>query len=123
MILQEAGYAHVDGLNKDDRNKIAIEHIRKKLSENHQTLIDGLKANSLEWGDTSDVIEGCTSIDYPLGAGHGAAYHFVEGNTAAEFFAEVCSAAIANEKSFARLKTIFPNAVNEVFDIVKELAG
>ena len=94
----------------------------RRFSENHPTLIDGLKANSIEWGDTSDVIEGCTSIDYPLGAGHGAAYHFVEGNTAAEFFAEVCSAAIANEKSFARLKTIFPNAVNEVFDIVKELA-
>ena len=122
VILAEA-WPSYDNLNKDERNKIAIEHLREKISENHPTLIDGLKANSIEWGDTSDVIEGCTSIDYPLGDGHGAAYHFVEGNTAAEFFAEVCSAAIANEKSFAMLKTIFPNAVNEVFDIVKELAG
>ena len=122
VILAEVGYSNAENLTKAERNKIAIEHLREKLSENHPTLIDGLKANSLEWGDTSDVIEGCTSIDYPLGAGHGAAYHFVEGKTAAEFFAEVCSAAIANEKSFARLKTIFPNAVNDVFDIVKELA-
>ena len=123
VILAEAGYSNAENITKEERNKIAIELLRKKLSENYPTLIDGLKANALEWGDASDVIEGCTSIDYPLGAGHGAAYHFVEGNTAAEFFAEVCSAAIANEKSFARLKTIFPNAVNEVFDIVKELAG
>ena len=123
VILAEAGYSYDDNLTKTERNKIAIERLREKLSENYPTLVDGLKANAIEWGDTSDVIEGCTSIDYPLGAGHGAAYHFVEGKTAAEFFAEVCSAAIANEKSFARLKTIFPNAVNAVFDIVKELAG
>lgn len=123
VILEEAGCSHAENLTKDERNKIAIERLREKLSENYPTLIDGLKANALEWGDASDVIEGCTSIDYPLGAGHGAAYHFVEGHTAAEFFAEVCSSAIANEKSFARLKTIFPNAVNEVFYIVKELAG
>lgn len=123
VILAEAGYSYDDNLTKTERNKIAIERLREKLSKNYPTLVDGLKANAIEWGDTSDVIEGCTSIDYPLGAGHGAAYHFVEGKTAAEFFAEVCSAAIANEKSFARLKTIFPNAVNAVFDIVKELEG
>lgn len=75
------------------------------------------------WGDVSDVIEGCTGFRYPLGAGHGAAYHKDKGVTAIEFFAEVCSAAIANPASFEKLNMIFPNAVAELTKIVKELAG
>lgn len=94
-----------------------IEHIRE-IAKNGGRSID-LKV----WGDVSDVIEGCTGIRYPLGAGHGAGYHKKYGATAAEFFAEVCSAAIANTASFEKLNMIFPNAVAELMKIVKELAG
>lgn len=75
------------------------------------------------WGDVSDMIEGCTGIRYPLGAGHGAAYHKEAGITATEFFAEACSAAIVNPASFEKIKMIFPNALSELVKIVKELAG
>ena len=84
---------------------------------------DDGKIDLTVWGDVSDVIEGCTGFRYPLGAGHGAAYHKNKGVTAAEFFAEVCSAAIANPASFEKLNMIFPNAVAELEKIVKELAG
>lgn len=94
-----------------------IEHVRDIAK-------DGGKSIDLKiWGDVSDVIEGCTGIRYPLGAGHGAAYHKKYGATAAEFFAEVCSAAIANTASFEKLSMIFPNAIAELMKIVKELAG
>ena len=85
---------------------------------------DGGKSIDLTvWGDVSDMIEGCTGIRYPLGAGHGAAYHKRDGITATEFFAEACSAAIVNPASFEKIKMIFPTALAELVKIVKELAG
>lgn len=83
---------------------------------------DDGKIDLTAWGDVSDVIEGCTGLRHPLGAGHGAAYHKGEGVTAAEFFADVCSAAIVNPASFEKLQMIFPNAVAESMKIAKELA-
>lgn len=103
--------------NQHNQTYRVIEHIRDIAK-------DGGKSIDLKvWGDVSDVIEGCTGIRYPLGAGHGAGYHKKYGATAAEFFAEVCSAAIANPASFEKLSMIFPNAIDELMKIVKELAG
>lgn len=84
---------------------------------------DNGKIDLTAWGDVSDIIEGCTGIKYPIGMGHGAAYHKHYGHTAMEFFAETCSAAVVNPASFEKIKLIFPNALSELEKIVKELAG
>ena len=103
--------------NQHNQTYRVIEHIRDIAKDG------GGSIDLKTWGDVSDIIEGCTGIRYPLGAGHGAAYHKKHGATASEFFAEVCSAAIANPASFEKLSMIFPNAVDELMKIVKELAG
>lgn len=100
------------------RNRIAIDYIKTVLAKG-----DNGKIDLIAWAGVSDTIEGCTKVSYPLGAGHGASYHKSNGDTAAEFFAEACSAAIANPASFETFKFVFPNAVAELEKIVKELAG
>ena len=104
--------------NAQRRNRIAIDYIKTVLAKG-----DNGKIDLIAWAGVSDTIEGCTKVSYPLGAGHGASYHKSSGDTAAEFFAEVCSAAIANHASFETFKFVFPNAVAELEKIVKELAG
>ena len=66
----------------------------------------------------SDILEFCTNKSYPLGVGHGVAYHKRTGATECEFFAEVLDSAAANEGSFKQMQRIFPNAVKMVFDII-----
>lgn len=104
--------------NAHRRNSIAIDYIRTVLAKGENG-----KINLMAWAGVSDTIEGCTKVSYPLGAGHGASYHKNKDVTAAEFFAEACSAAIANHASFETFKFVFPNAVAELEKIVKELAG
>ena len=104
--------------NAHRRNSIAIDYIRNVLAKG-----DDGKINLMAWAGVSDTIEGCTKVSYPLGAGHGASYHKNKDVTASEFFAEACSAAIANPASFETFKFVFPNAVAELEKIVKELAG
>lgn len=104
--------------NVQRRNRIAIDYIKTVLAKG-----DNGKIDLIAWAGVSDTIEGCTKVSYPLGAGHGASYHKSNGDTAAEFFAEACSAAIANTASFETFKFVFPNAVAELEKIVKELAG
>lgn len=104
--------------NAQRRNRIAIDYIKTVLAKG-----DNGKIDLIAWAGVSDTIEGCTKVSYPLGAGHGASYHKSNGDTAAEFFAEACSAAIANPASFETFKFVFPNAVDELVKIVKELAG
>ena len=104
--------------NAHRRNSIAIDYIRNVLAKG-----DNGKINLMAWAGVSDTIEGCTKVSYPLGAGHGASYHKNKDVTASEFFAEACSAAIANPESFETFKFVFPNAVAELDKIVKELAG
>lgn len=104
--------------NAQRRNRIAIDYIKTVLAKG-----DNGKIDLIAWAGVSDTIEGCTKVSYPLGAGHGASYHKSSGDTAAEFFAEACSAAIANHASFETFKFVFPNAVAELEKIVKELAG
>lgn len=104
--------------NAARRNSVAIDYIRNVLAKG-----DNGKINLMAWAGVSDTIEGCTKVSYPLGAGHGASYHKNKDITASEFFAEACSAAIANQESFETFKFVFPNAVAELEKIVKELAG
>lgn len=104
--------------NAARRNSIAIDYIRNVLAKG-----DNGKINLMAWAGVSDTIEGCTKVSYPLGAGHGASYHKRKDVTASEFFAEACSAAIANPASFETFKTVFPTATAELMKIVKELAG
>lgn len=104
--------------NAQRRNRIAIDYIKTVLAKG-----DNGKIDLIAWAGVSDTIEGCTKVSYPLGAGHGASYHKSNGDTASEFFAEACSAAIANPSSFETFKFVFPNAVAELEKIVKELAG
>lgn len=104
--------------NAARRNGIAIDYIRNVLAKG-----DNGKINLMAWAGVSDTIEGCTKVSYPLGAGHGASYHKRKDVTASEFFAEACSAAIANPESFETFKTVFPTATAELMKIVKELAG
>lgn len=71
-------------------------------------------------GNISDVIEGCTHISYPLGVGHGKAYHN-SSSTAKEFFAEVIDSKATNPKSLAQMRRVFPNAVKVVEKIIQEV--
>ena len=104
--------------NAQRRNSIAIDYIRNVLAKG-----DNGKINLMAWAGVSDTIEGCTKVSYPIGAGHGASYHKNKDVTASEFFAEACSAAIANPESFETFKFVFPTATAELEKIVKELAG
>jgi SPP1 gp7 family putative phage head morphogenesis protein len=71
-------------------------------------------------GNISDIIEGCTHISYPLGVGHGEAYHN-SSSTAKEFFAEVIDGKATNPKSLAQMRRVFPNAVKVVEKIIQEV--
>lgn len=113
----------IDELNlpKSTRNAVNNDRVVNTLKDIAKG--GGKSIDLTVWGDVSDMIEGCTGIRYPLGAGHGAAYHKQDGVTATEFFAEACSAAIVNPASFEKIKMIFPTALSELTKIVKELAG
>lgn len=73
-------------------------------------------------GSISDIIEGCTGISYPLGAGHGSSYHKkTPGITALEFFAETVDGKAANPQSLEQMRRIFPNGVKVVEEIIQEV--
>lgn len=106
-------------------------------SSAHWYVIDTLKAEELSLSATasiSDMIEFCTGKSYPLGVGHGTKYwgeHVLlnngdemfmdHKNAPLEFFAEVCDGMIANPESLNQMRRVFPNAVNVVEKILKEL--
>lgn len=82
-----------------------------------------LKAENLSMyarANISDILEKCTGKSYPLGFGHGITYHKRDGATEREFFAEVLASAVTNPESYAQMERLFPNAVNMVWDIVRE---
>ena len=70
-------------------------------------------------GSLSDILEKFTGSSYPLGIGHGSAYHKRPGATEKEFFAEVIDAMAANPESYEVLKEYFPRGVQFVVDILK----
>ena len=95
---------------------------KAKGAKSNAELLIMLKAENMplkECGNISDILEFCMNKSYPLGVGHGVAYHKYQGSTEREFFAEVLDSAAANEASFKQLQRIFPNAVDFVFDIIK----
>ena len=72
-------------------------------------------------GNISDILEKCTGKSYPLGIGHGAAYHKRDGATEKEFFAEVLDSAVANRPAYDQIVRLFPNAVDLVWDMVRSV--
>ena len=99
-----------DGVTRD-KNGHAISKLRAEM----YAAEDGAYA----YASLSDVIEGCTRRSGPLGYGHGASYHRNEGATAREFFAEVCAAAIVNERCYEQMVRVFPNAVSMVESMIE----
>ena len=99
-----------DGVTRD-KNGHAIRKLRTEM----YAAEDGAYA----YASLSDVIEGCTRQSCPLGYGHGVSYHRQDGKTAREFFAEVCSAAIVNERSYEQMRRVFPNAVTMVESMIE----
>ena len=99
-----------DGVTRD-KNGHAIRKLRTEM----YAAEDGAYA----YASLSDIIEGCTRQSCPLGYGHGVSYHRQDGKTAREFFAEVCSAAIVNERSYEQMRRVFPNAVTMVESMIE----
>lgn len=99
-------------------------------TEADRMIIDKLKErrawiNGKKYGDVSDIIEGATGFDYPLGFGHGAAYFSGDGceeARATEFFAEACSAKAANGESLEVMSELFPESLAKFDELVERLA-
>lgn len=71
--------------------------------------------------NVSDMVEYCTGIPCPFGAGHGLDYWTPEKG-AVEFFAEVCDSKAANPASMGWMRKLFPNSVGIVEEILEVLA-
>jgi hypothetical protein len=104
--------------------KSDFQNFKKSLGVSKATdVITVLKAENLSMyarANISDILEKCTGKSYPLGIGHGVSYHKRAGATEKEFFAEVLASAVTNPESYAQMVRLFPNAVNMVWDIVRE---
>lgn len=117
----------IDWASEEQRNKYAVQYMQqiacaKPGEDPHYTYWKGYAYDKRAWADVSDIVEGCTGIDFPFGCGHGAQYHqALEGKTAREFFAEVCAGAITCPESFAKMSEVFPNSVKFLVDIVKDV--
>lgn len=85
-------------------------------------VITALKAENMPLsvrGNISDILEKCTGRSYPLGIGHGTAYHNKPGTTEKEFFAETLDSCLTNPEAYKQMQRLFPNAVNLVWEMVK----
>ena len=85
---------------------------------------DGVGDDYKKYGDVLDIIQGATGITRPLGFGHGDGYFDGEEgriNRATEFFAEVCSAKVANKASLEAIEEFFPGAVEEFEKLVRSM--
>jgi SPP1 gp7 family putative phage head morphogenesis protein len=117
----------IDWASEDQRNQYAVQYMQqiacaKPGEDPHYTYWQGYAYDKRAWADVSDIVEGCTGIDFPFGCGHGAKYHQdLEGKTAREFFAETCAAAITCPESFAKISEVFPSSVKLLVDIVKDV--
>ena len=98
-------------------------------TEADRMIIDRLKERRArikgrKYSDVSDIIEGATGFDYPLGFGHGAAYFSGVGGEerrATEFFAEACSAKAANGESLEVMSELFPESLAKFDELVERL--
>ena len=124
IIREHYGSDAVNSWDDVDKNEAAVYYMQKEAAtppggDVKKSNWTGVPYDAEKWLDVSDIVEGCTGIDYPFGGGHGANYH-KSGNTSTEFFAEACSAAIVNEKSYEMLNEVFPNAMRQLLDIIRE---
>ena len=113
----------VDGKRLEAVIKKDFQSFKKSLGVSRSVdVIPILKAENMDArrrGNISDILEKCTGKSYPLGVGHGAAYHKRDGATEREFFAEVLDSSIANEGAYKQMQRLFPNAVEMVWKLVK----
>jgi SPP1 gp7 family putative phage head morphogenesis protein len=124
IVREHHGSDAVNSWSDEDKNKTAVYYMQKEAAtppggDVKKSNWTGVPYDVGKWLDVSDIVEGCTGIDYPFGGGHGANYH-KSGNTSTEFFAEVCSAAVVNEKSYEMFQKIFPNSLRQLLDIIRE---
>ncbi len=85
---------------------------------------DGAGDDYKKYGDVLDIIQGATGITRPLGFGHRDGYFDGEEgriSRATEFFAEVCSAKVANKESLEVIEEFFPGAVEEFEKLVRSM--
>lgn len=130
------GYTYQSSMNalndaiKKDWNAFRNANSRgtglRRAAEKNQHVIDmirgeGARRKLREYGNLSDIVEGCTGTSYPFGAGHGASYHRRTDATAREFIAEVFDSSMTNEESYQQMKRVFPNAVAMAEDIAREI--
>lgn len=116
----------IDWATDEQKNQYAVQYMQQQAcakpgEDTHDTYWKGRAYDNRVWSDVSDIVEGCTGIDFPFGSGHGAKYHEGEGKTAREFFAETCAAAITCPESFAKMSEVFPHSVNLLLYIVKDV--
>lgn len=75
----------------------------------------------MERGDISDWLEYTTKKSYPLGVGHGTAYHAKGDKTSKEIFAEITAAYVTNPKSLSLMKKMFPDTIRAYDKLIKGL--
>lgn len=117
----------IDWASAEQRDKYAVQYMQQQAcakpgEDPHDTYWQGRAYDNRVWSDVSDIVEGCTGIDYPFGSGHGAKYHENKDKTAREFFAETCAAAITCPESFAKMSEVFPTSVKLLERIVKDVS-
>lgn len=105
---------------KDDF-KVFKKQVGAKKNADVIDILQGEKMSLHARANISDILEKCTNKSYPLGLGHGVAYHKREGATEREFFAEVLDSAASNPESYEQMKRLFPNAVDMVWSKVRRV--
>ena len=113
------------GKNLLDIIKSDFQAFKKSLGVSRaEDVIPILRAENRPLTDVasiSDTLEKCTGKSYPLSVGHGVAYHKRPGATEKEFFTEVLASAATNPGGYAQMVRLFPNAVNAVWEMVREV--
>lgn len=100
--------------SKDGKVPIAEarEYMRRDLAYNFN---DGVRQakNKQEWGNTWDIMQGCSKSKVQFPAGHDKSYYqgrFSDNHLGAEAFAEMYSATVTSPKSLAKIKEYFPES-------------
>lgn len=105
------------------RWEITSKEIDSSALEKVKSETDGKKLHQI--ASLSDVLQGASGVQYPLGVGHPPDYF--KGSSAnearaTEFFAEMCEAIAANPESYKELRRMFPTAVQEFESLIRRLA-
>ena len=108
---------------------VADDKLRSRRGEVERDAIEQLKkrfrkSSLTEYGDISDIVQGATGRYLPLGFGHDIDYFqgiMGDENRATEFFAEACSSKVVNPGSLALMEELFPSAMAEFDELIKEL--